>query len=113
MASKVAGEDQREGKAEKDDPEVWSTGQLRPRPRHRVLSFLVSFAGLLFLLLFLVWKEKNSESDTLGKNHNAQTSVLWVAAPTDATLKDLIPVGFCSFNHISVGLKNGHGSLCV
>lgn len=37
----------------------------------------------------------------------------WVAAPTYPMLKDLIPVGFCSFNHISVGLTNGHGSLCV
>lgn len=39
--------------------------------------------------------------------------MLWVAAPTYPMLKDLIPVGFCSFYHISVGLKNGHGSLCV
>lgn len=39
--------------------------------------------------------------------------MLGVAAPTYPMLKDLILVGFCSFNHISMGLKNGHGSLCV
>lgn len=39
--------------------------------------------------------------------------MLWVAAPTYPMLKDLIPAGFCSFYPISVGLKNGHGSLCV
>lgn len=48
-----------------------------------------------------------------GRKQYTQTLHCRVAAPTYPMLKDLIPVGFCSFGHISVGLKNGHGSLCV
>lgn len=38
--------------------------------------------------------------------------MLWGAVSTYPMLNDLIPAGFCFFNHISMGLKNGRGNLC-
>lgn len=67
----------------------------------------------VLLRVFGQERERHVRAILWGREKATDPFVLWVAAPTYPLLKDLIPQAFCSFNHISVGLKNGHGGLCM